>query len=493
MTTALAKLWWLPALVGAGLVATLDRHGDAGDVIFFAHAGEALWGSGWVDVYADPVLQSGPLQLAVLGALSHLADGIGVIARLRARLRGRARRDGRHATRPQADHRPPRRALPRSWLAALVRGIASAYIDGHPAQLFIPLLWVLAGLALRRGEPVWAGVLVGLSAGLEVWGVLGVCVFAGAPAARSAVRGLASAVVVTGGLFAPFFVLGDFAMFEYSGRSPRERWSRSSSSRAPRIRGPCGYPGRRAVGAGAMVGWALRRCSSVIWAAPLVAVFVRLVFDPVFYAAYWLAPLTLAIIAALEFATGDLIRGARTTRIRHAAGSRSGRDPPIETGYAAGAPSSRVDSDRRRGPARARRRRDGVHGHSREEPRRARCPGLARPGRRSRRSRGAKEQAGRPARPSGSPAASGAGGEPDLRRAQRERRRARRAAEPGRRPRGPAPDRRPRRGRADPASALQPAKADARRVERMLGEFAAFVRLEAKPPRRSPTRTSRAS
>jgi hypothetical protein len=69
-----------------------------------------------------------------------------------------------------------------------------------------------------------------------------------------------------------------------------------------------------AVGAGAAVAWALRRRSAVIWAAPLATVLVRLVFDPVFYAAYWLAPLTLALVAAVEFATGDLIREARATR-----------------------------------------------------------------------------------------------------------------------------------------------------------------------------------
>lgn len=305
----------MPPLLGAWFVAGLDAHGDAGDVIFFAHAGEQLFGSGWADVYADPVLQSGPVQLAVLGALSHLSDAIGVplgtVLAYSIELAAMAavllvlKRITAH-----------RGVLFLAGLAALVCGIASAaFIDGHPAQLFIPLLWVLAGLALRRGEPVWAGVLVGLSAGLEVWGVLGVCVFAGAPAARSAVRGLASTVVVSATLFAPFFILGDFAMFEYS-------WTVASGTVLSAFVEPgSSYPwavrivqGVAAVGAGAMVGWAVRRSSSVIWAAPLAAVFVRLAFDPVLYAAYWLAPLTLAIIAAVEFGTGDLIRGARATR-----------------------------------------------------------------------------------------------------------------------------------------------------------------------------------
>jgi hypothetical protein len=311
----LARFWWVPALTGAGLMATLDAHGDAGDIIFFAHAGEQLFGSGWTDVYADPVLQSGPLQLAVLGALSHLAGSIGVslgavlaycvelgatIAVLRVFRRITANRG----------------MLFLAGLTALVCGLASsAFIDGHPAQLFIPLLWVVAGLAVRRGEPGWAGVLIGLSAGLELWGVLGLCVLGAAPHARAAARGVLGAVVVIAALFAPFFLVGKFAMLEYS-------WSVATGTFVSVFVEPgSGYPwavraiqGVAAIGAGATVAWALRRRSAVIWAAPLAAVCVRLVFDPVFYAAYLLAPLTLALLAALEFLTGDLIREARASR-----------------------------------------------------------------------------------------------------------------------------------------------------------------------------------
>jgi hypothetical protein len=311
----LARLWWVPALVGAGLVARVDAHGDAGDVIFFAHAGEKLFESGWENVYADPVLQSGPIQLAVLGALSHLADSIDVslgtvlaysveLAAMVAVLQ-LLKRITAH-----------RGVLFLGSLAALVCGVSSsAFIDGHPAQLFIPLLWVVASLAVRRGEPGWAGVLVGLSAGLELWGVLGICIFAASPTARFAARGLGAAALVAAALFAPFVYLGDFAMFEYS-------WSvasgtvvavlvepGSSYSWAVRV-----VQAGAAVGAGGAVAWALRRRSAVVWAAPFAAVLVRLVFDPVFYAAYLVAPLTLALVAAVEFLTGDLIREARAPR-----------------------------------------------------------------------------------------------------------------------------------------------------------------------------------
>jgi hypothetical protein len=311
----LARLWWVPALVGAGLMAAMDATSDAGDVIFFAHAGEQLYGSGWSDVYADPTLQSGPLQLAALGALSHLADSIGVpLGTVLAYSVGLTAMTAVLGllTRITAN----RVMLFLAGLAALVCGLSSsAFVDGHPAQLFIPLLWVVAGLSVRRGETVSAGILVGLSAGLEVWGVLGVCVLAASPEARSALRGLAAAVGLTAALFAPFFLLGDFAMLDYS-------WSVASGTLVSVLVEPgSSYPwavravqAGAAIGVGATVAWALRRRSAVIWAAPLAAVLVRLVFDPVFYAAYLLAPLTLALIAAVEFPTGDLIREARATR-----------------------------------------------------------------------------------------------------------------------------------------------------------------------------------
>ncbi len=315
MTSALARFWWLPAFVGAGLVATMDRHGDAGDVIFFAHTGEALWEPAWVDLFADPVLQSGPLQLAALGTLSKLADGIGVSLGF---VLAYAVELGSMAAILLVLRRitAKRLLLLAASVAALVLGLAqSAYLDGHPAQLLVPLLWVVAGLALRRGEGGWAGVLVGLSAGLELWGLLGICIFAAAPSRRAAVQGLVGAGVVAGVLFAPFVLFGDFAMFEFE-------WTVAAGTLVSLFVEPGSsyewavrlVQAAAAVGAGAGVAWVLRGRSSVIWAAPLAAVLVRLLFDPVFYAAYLLAPLTLALVAALEFPTGDLIREARTAR-----------------------------------------------------------------------------------------------------------------------------------------------------------------------------------
>jgi hypothetical protein len=312
---ALAKLWWLPPLVVAGMVATLDVHADAGDVVFFAHAGENLFGTGWLDVFADPNLQSGPLQLAVLGALARLANAAGLSLGI---MLAYAVELGAMAGTLLVLRRltASRAVLLLAGVGVVALGLSqAAYVDGHPAQLFVPLLWVLAGLAARDGRGGWAGVLVGLSAGLELWGLLGVCILAASRGVRSAANGLVGAALTTACVFAPFVALGEFSMFGFE-------WQVASGTLVSLLVEPGStYPwavrlvqGATAVAAGASVAWALRNRPWVIWVAPLAAVLVRLLFDPVFYAAYLLAPLTLAAIGAVEFLTGDLVRDVRTRR-----------------------------------------------------------------------------------------------------------------------------------------------------------------------------------
>src|SRR5438874_6127852 len=64
LRSPLARVW-LPVLAAAGAVAALDRRSDAGDLAYFVHQGERLLSAGWADTFADPTLQSGPLQLVV--------------------------------------------------------------------------------------------------------------------------------------------------------------------------------------------------------------------------------------------------------------------------------------------------------------------------------------------------------------------------------------------------------------------------------------------
>jgi hypothetical protein len=302
--------------------------GDTGDLWYFVHSAEQLYSGDWADTFASPTLQIGPLQLALFGAVDALADVLGisttrsigaVVGALTAALFWLVARRLLDGTRG-------RWALPVAALAPIALGLTfDAYRHGHPAQVVVPLLWVLAGLEVRNGRTWLAGGLVGLSAGFELWGLLGIVVFAAAPRMSIAARAVRDALLVALLLLAPFAFAGEFGMFDY-------RWlvnpdtvlsvfvePGTEFTWALRI-----VQGATALLAGGAVVWTLRRSMIALWAGPLVAVAVRLVLDPVRYPWYWLALQTLALVGAMQLAA-SLEPSLRVSRVRAAARRVAGR------------------------------------------------------------------------------------------------------------------------------------------------------------------------
>jgi hypothetical protein len=66
--------------------------------------------------------------------------------------------------------------------------------------------------------------------------------------------------------------------------------------------------GACALGLGAALALTLRGAERAVWAVPLGIVAVRVLLDPTLYSWYWLGLETLALVAAVELATG-LSRG----------------------------------------------------------------------------------------------------------------------------------------------------------------------------------------
>lgn len=313
-----AALPWIAVLTLAGAVALTDTGTDGGDVSFFLHAGQTLLSGDWTRTYSDPAVQAGPLQLAFFGlgawipwaALTVLAQVGGTALLLVAVLR-------------VLGSRP----VPRAWIVlgvgwpVVVLGLPLAAVTGgHPAHLLVPALWLLAGAEARRGRVLAAGALVGISAGWETWGLLGVAVLVLAPRPRAALAGLGAAAAVAVALFAPFALAGDFAMGEYA-------WRVSGSTLAGLVLGPgSAFPwGLRlvqaatAVAAGAAVGWSLRRTAHAVTAALAAVAVVRLAFDPVFFSWYWVSLLALVLAAAADLVSSPWFVGvvrARSSRTR---------------------------------------------------------------------------------------------------------------------------------------------------------------------------------
>jgi hypothetical protein len=294
-------LAWVLPLSAASLVAALGTR-DPADLPYFAHAARTLFSAHWADVFADPSLQVGPLQLLVVGIGDRLG-GLGLVAyvlelalvALTVFTVGRLLRG-----------RPHRAAVQTvAGLAVVVLGITdAAYSYGHPAQVAIPLLWVLAAVDAREGKTIRAGALLGLSAGFEVWGFLGLPVLLLAPGWRAAPRGLAAQVAVTGALFLPFVLFGEFRMFEHTWRV--EGWTLVRFVVPAGSEFPWGLrllQGAAALAVGAALALALRRTDRALWVVPLGVVAVRILLDPTVYSWYWLALETLALLGALELAT----------------------------------------------------------------------------------------------------------------------------------------------------------------------------------------------
>jgi hypothetical protein len=298
---------WLVPVLAASAIALLIPPGDTGDLPYFVHAAEQLFSAEWAETYADPTLQSGPLQLALFGIADLAAGALGVsTTRLIALLVGAGVAAlfwivARRLLRPRDD----RMLLLAAGLAPVALGVTfDAFRDGHPAQVLVPLLWVLAGFDARAGRAWRAGVLVGLSAGFELWGLLGAAVFVVAPRTGQALRAFAATVVVVGSLFAPFVLAGPFEMFTYrwqvNGDTVLSVFVEPGTTFAWPLRA---LQGGTALLAGAAVAWTLRRSLAALWAAPLAVVAVRLALDPVRYPWYWLALETLVLLGVVQLAS----------------------------------------------------------------------------------------------------------------------------------------------------------------------------------------------
>jgi hypothetical protein len=210
--------------------------------------------------------------------------------------------------------------------AGLTQG---AFVDGHPAEAIVPLLWVLAGLDAREDRVLRAGALIGVSAGLELWGVLGAVVLLLAPRLKRAFVGGLVETGIVAAMLAPFALAGTFRMFDH-------QWRVATGT----ILGLVVEPGTHfdwklrllqsalALAVGAAIASGLRRSVHALWLAPLGLVIVRLVLDPLAFGWYFLEPEALVLVGAASVLK-ELPTRFPQARFRSIAGQpRREADPP---------------------------------------------------------------------------------------------------------------------------------------------------------------------
>ena len=267
-------------------------HAHEEDENIFILAGQTLLSSHWSRAFALPTVQAGPLQLALFGSVGHWHAALALVLTVGVALLVVA------AARAAGVRNPV--FLTGAGVVAVVLGVTGNGLGGHPADAVLPLTWIIAAAEARRGHAWRAGLLIGLSAGLETWGILGVAVLALAPRKRDALAGTVLAGATALALFAPFMLGGHFHMLSF-------HWYVSYPSPLSMLvpeGTPFSWPLRLvqasfAVCAGVAVARLMRRSPHVVWAAPLAIIVVRLLLDPLLFSYYLAGPNALILVGAV--------------------------------------------------------------------------------------------------------------------------------------------------------------------------------------------------
>lgn len=276
------------------------------DLGVLTDAGRALTGGDLVGGYSDPRVQVGPLQLLLLGALARASDAVGLDLRL---VFSGAVHVGLvvgsmlvfQSLRKEGVSPSHKQELVEVGVGATVLGGGlawTAYINGHPEEALIGLLWVLAGHAARGGKSVAAGLLVAVAGGLKLWGWLGLpLLLLGRRREVIVPASLVTAAAATL-LYGPFLLWGGVQTFAY-------RWPIDS----PLLRVLLGdgtlfdWRMRLVQGAfvlvlGSALVWRFRGQPALVWGAPIAIVLLRILSDPLPHHYFWL-PIAVAGLMGL--------------------------------------------------------------------------------------------------------------------------------------------------------------------------------------------------
>lgn len=300
----------LPVLLVAHAGGGLAMAG-AGPIDFdlFGPAGAALVEGRWGEVYADPAVQAGPVELLPYGIAYVLGAGVleWTIASL---LTGWLTTVALGFLVVTVAPRARGRRTQVLTLAALGAGVllgplALVLLSGHPAQVVVPLMWVAAAVLVVRHRSLPAALLIGLSAAWEPWGLLGapILLLAARPTLIRLMRDVAVATIAACAFYAPFVFSGTFAMLGFGWRS------HASPTLVAGLLGGAdvgwGFrvlQGTVTVGAVALLAWLLRGRADAAWIVPLGVLALRLVADPLAQSYYTLAPVTMLVLATAVLA-----------------------------------------------------------------------------------------------------------------------------------------------------------------------------------------------
>lgn len=294
-------LWRHPtALLVPALAALVESRTSIGDGLAFMKAGSAMWGDGFLHVFANSWLQIGPLYLLAVGAFYRLFGGLlsgNVIELVLALVESYAVLMLALGLAGRLARRTGRSELVARWGVGLVlvvgQVIAVAAAWGHPEEIVLGLAIVYCAVAMRDGASARVGAVLGLAFGLKQWAVIGAGAVLLGRRPRPVLLAGSSALVIGLAAYAPFALFGEFNTFQHvwhfdhgtllgwiAARTGLAEWS---------IRA---VQGLVAAAAGAVVAW--RRPGAPLLVA-MTAIGARVLLDPL-QLPYYVSPF-LAILA----------------------------------------------------------------------------------------------------------------------------------------------------------------------------------------------------
>jgi hypothetical protein len=306
------RLWIIG--VAALTMAVVDGCGsfEVQDPQLFITTGKKLFSGDALDIFSDPTVQEGPIGLLFWGVVGHISDLVNVDPRMIAALviyLGFTFAVVLLIRSALSERERPSEDL-ELFAAAIVLfgGLAWTMLStGHIAEGVIPLLWFQAARDARHGRLDRVGILIALSAGLKLWGVLGVPILLLNPTFdwRKLLRAGAITAGVIALLYAPFMLFGDYNSLDY-------KWDIANSSLIHKL-----FPDSTTFT------WQMRAAQSAIvvalgsalallardgphadWAIPLAIIAAKLLLDPIVFEYYTLSTNLGGFIAAALVCSG---------------------------------------------------------------------------------------------------------------------------------------------------------------------------------------------
>lgn len=289
--------WLLVALFSVVAAALADWRDLPADYLLFVRSGSSLLTGHLTRVFSDPSVQTGPLTAALFGTW-HACMGALRLPEAPATVLALCSLNTVALIVCARRVVGPGPARGGSTLAAGVLALLFGTLsidDAHPTHALIAMLWFFAARSARK-QDVRCGLLIGLAAGLDSWGVLGVGVLL--VDLRTSRRSLALASAVALLLWAPFVLAGRF-------HSGQMQWMPVPGSLPALLLGhhpvPWGYrlvQGGLVLLLGCALALLLDKSPNLDWLLPAALIAARIATDPLHYR-YYDMPLVILLLVGV--------------------------------------------------------------------------------------------------------------------------------------------------------------------------------------------------